>query len=558
MKLKMSITFLLGYLLSITLYAQNHQWTGLLQGSQDAVFEQVITDFNGDIIALGRKKGSPWFSTQSSEVQLKYLRYDAGFLMKLSPQGEVKWVAHFASRSLSEALAIGTDAFGDIYLAGSFDKQLYRHGDSKTDTLFSDGPSDAFLMKYDSGGEPRWMKRFGGKDEDWFSAMDVNPAGEVALGYEVAAESNPDAQIGELSLPINLRRTVKLDSEGALIWKVDIPGGHTTALAIDQRGNVYRSGYFGYIADFDPSNEDDKLSVGLFASSGFLQKIDASGKHQWVKEITKSFAASTQVDSDGCLFLSGKLQNNFQVGGESFTQSASNLGRIVPGSAAMVAKLDADGRPLWVRYTTGLGNESLSAMAVDERGDVIFSGTFSGTIDADPGSGLSRLTAPHGGHFIIKLNGDGGYQWAHKLMEGDTIRAHSLSAYGDELVLAGSFTNTLRLHTDSDSIAYESDGKKDDFLIKLASGAKDPMDREHDSAFLVYPNPTSRYLHIEFPVLIEGFGGGLYNTAGQEMDTFSSEGYGVRLDISTYRPGIYFVKINTSSGKTIIKKIVKR
>jgi hypothetical protein len=42
------------------------------------------------------------------------------------------------------------------------------------------------------------------------------------------------------------------------------------------------------------------------------------------------------------------------------------------------------------------------------------------------------------------------------------------------------------------------------------------------------------------------------------MDTFSSEGYGVRLDISTYRPGIYFVKINTSSGKTIIKKIVKR
>jgi len=96
----------------------------------------------------------------------------------------------------------------------------------------------------------------------------------------------------------------------------------------------------------------------------------------------------------------------------------------------------------WALQVGGVGGGHIAS---DPVGNQIITGTFSGTVDFDPGSGYLYLTSAGGGDiFIQKLDGEGNLLWATSLgnENDDGCSAVATDAAGN-IYLSGQFLGTL-------------------------------------------------------------------------------------------------------------------
>ncbi len=75
---------------------------------------------------------------------------------------------------------------------------------------------------------------------------------------------------------------------------------------------------------------------------------------------------------------------------------------------------------VWVNAVGSTGSDQATDVTTDSAGNVYTTGTFSGTVDFDPGSGVTNLTSPSGttGMFVTKVNSNGVLIWARGLLVG--------------------------------------------------------------------------------------------------------------------------------------------
>src|SRR3989344_5354681 len=69
----------------------------------------------------------------------------------------------------------------------------------------------------------------------------------------------------------------------------------------------------------------------------------------------------------------------------------------------------------WANQIGGTGSETSQDVVLDATGNVYTVGTFQGTADFNPGSGVFNLTSA-GGHdvFVSKLDANGNFMWAKR------------------------------------------------------------------------------------------------------------------------------------------------
>lgn len=208
---------------------------------------------------------------------------------------------------------------------------------------------------------------------------------------------------------------VKYGTDGAVLWARH--GGNATlnsnevgyAVAVDPTGNVYVTGeYSGDTPTSFGGIEIDDTGGGAFAV-----KYDPSGTIQW----------ATSLATTG-------------VGNGIATSGAGVLYVFIGGfPTSSVKKLNtADGSVVSTWDFTGLVPDQGMKLTVDGSGNVIISGWFIGTVDFDPGVGVSNLVGDLGGDgFIAKYGPTGALLWARKLSSSgsDAVKNHALSAGGD-------------------------------------------------------------------------------------------------------------------------------
>ncbi|RPI86649.1 MAG: hypothetical protein EHM40_23555, partial [Chloroflexi bacterium] len=103
-------------------------------------------------------------------------------------------------------------------------------------------------------------------------------------------------------------------------------------------------------------------------------------------------------------------------------------------------------------------------------GNLYITGDFSGTVDFDPGPGISNLTsAGFGDIFISKLDGDGNFIWATNLggISSDLADGIALDNSGN-LYLSGFFSDTVDFDPGAGTSTLTSGGSGDPFILKLA------------------------------------------------------------------------------------------
>lgn len=218
----------------------------------------------------------------------------------------------------------------------------------------------------------------------------------------------------------------KFNSQGNLIWAKSIGGdnlNNSYCIKVDAVGNVYIGGIFYNSIDFDPGSGVYNLS-GNGAGDIFILKLDFNGNFIWAKQIggnSGDYCKSFAFDSNGNLLASGQFSNDadFDPGVGVFN---------LTGAGVFLLKLDSSGNFIWAKKMGGIGYFQNSGIAIDNMGNIYTTGSFQGTMDFDPGSGIFNITSnPLYDIFISKLDSAGNFLWAKSVGGTDNDHSYSLA-----------------------------------------------------------------------------------------------------------------------------------
>jgi hypothetical protein len=339
--------------------------------------------------------------------------------------------------------SIAVDASGNVYTTGSFNGTVDFDPGPGTAYLTSAGTEDIFVSKLDTSGNFLWAKSMGGTGgqfgvNDVGEDIAVDGSGNVYTTGYFWGTVDFDPGAGTVILTSAGGEDIfvqKLDTSGNFVWAKAMGGArreHSRSIAVDGSGNVYTTGRFVGIADFDPGPGTANLASAppsdQIVTEGediFVSKLDASGNFVWAKSMGAEGGdggTSIAVDGSGNVYTTGYFWNtvDFDPGAGSTNLTSAE------GQGIFVTKWDTSGTFVWAKavstFSGTLAYDSLATdNAVDALGNVYTTGHFEYTLDFDPGAGTAYLTPAGGGSrkdiFVQKLDTSGNFVWA-KAMGG--------------------------------------------------------------------------------------------------------------------------------------------
>ena len=332
------------------------------------------------------------------------------FLIK-AQSPTLQWAESFPQTTIR---FITADAAGNTYISGSFNGTVDFDPGPSVYNLSSLGGDDAFFIKLNSAGNMVWAKRLG-------------------------ASSFDDAE----------------------------------SIAVDNSGNVYITGGFGWTVDFDPGpgvyNLSSGSTTGTCYCNAFVLKLDALGNFVWAGKFDSfiwSYGYSIKVDAASNVYLTGGFQFNIDLD----PSAVNNYSNAVTSQDTYLIKLNSSGNFVWGETFGIIGMSRFFDM--DSFGNFYWPGSFSNTADFDPGPGTSTLTsAGNNDCFILKLNNLGNLSWVKQIggTGNDGTSDLKLDGTGNMYVI-GSYQNTVDLDPGVSTFTTSSAGSDDIFILKLNSG----------------------------------------------------------------------------------------
>ncbi len=241
------------------------------------------------------------------------------------------------------------------------------------------------------------------------------------------------------------------------------------AIAVDDSGNVYTTGYFNGTVDFDPGPGTVNLTAaGTLSSDIFISKSDGNGNYVWAKRIggavlmdQTSQGRAIAVDDSGNVYTAGSFN-----GTADFDPGPGTVNFISQSTDIFICKLDADGNYVWAKQIGGTSTEEAVGIAVDTNGNVYTTGRFQGTVDFDPGPGTAQLISQGIDIFISKLDANGNYVWAKQIGGTglDAAYAIALDNFGN-VYTTGSFVGTVDFDPGPGTTNLVSQGTNADIFI---------------------------------------------------------------------------------------------
>lgn len=233
-----------------------------------------------------------------------------------------------------------------------------------------------------------WGGRFGGTGEDVVRKMHVDANGNSYLTGYFTDTSDFDISSTEFNLTSNGMFdafVLKTDTEGNLLWAISVGGvyyDYGTGITTDDQGNVYITGYFDGIVDFDPSPQEWFLT-SQGGGDVFILKINSNGDFMWAKSIGGlGYEESTSIGVDelGNVYVLGYLYETVDFDPGIGEVLLTSLG----GSDVFLLELDSAGDFVKVYTYGGVSLDLALDMSVKSSTEIFLSGFFNGTTDLDP------------------------------------------------------------------------------------------------------------------------------------------------------------------------------
>jgi len=252
-------------------------------------------------------------------------------------------------------------------------------------------------------------------------------------------------------------------------WARTIGASASTAsgrsITSDAAGNVYTIGDFSGTMDFDPGAGTFNLTSAV--GTIFILKLTAAGNFVWAKALggANSFSYGVQLDNSGNIYATGSfgLTSDFDPGAGTVNLTSAGSTDI------FILKLDNNGNFIWAKAIGNTGIDSGRAIDVSGSGNVYTTGTFEATVDFDPGTSTSNLTATSGTDiFVSKLDASGNFVWAKRMGGINFEGGESIALDASESVYTtGFFESTVDFDPGASTFILSTSGGDDIFISKL-------------------------------------------------------------------------------------------
>lgn len=268
---------------------------------------------------------------------------------------------------------------------------------------------------------------------------------------------------------------LSLNAQGvALDWakQISSTGQYSMGMAVttDAAGNVYTCGRFDGSTDFDPGPGTVNMTADGITDI-FITKMNVAGQLVWAKKMGSisqetEQAVSIAVDANGNVYTTG-----IYGGYADFDPGPGNAFLTFGGgwSDAFISKLDSAGNFVWAKSISGPEDETGVTVTLDQAGNIYLLGSFSGTVDFDPGAGVSTMTSAQVAGFITKLDTGGNFVWARQLSgAGHFLSGGMTVASSGNIYIAGSILdNTVDINPGSGTMNITPEGFIDACIVKL-------------------------------------------------------------------------------------------
>ncbi len=461
-------------LLAQPLPAQELQWLVTIGGADSEKAWATAVDEAGNVVAAGRFDGAVDFDPGPGTLPFVAQGPYDGFVLKLDGEGQLEWAGQFGGPEREFPTAVGVAPDGSVYVAGVFQGTADFDPGPGTTNLTATGLFDPFVVKLGATGNLVWAHVFNGTGQLSVKGVAVDTDGNVILTGNMSGTTDFDPGSGTFELSGIAAFFVKLDSDGDLVWAVNLLGTSVQSFVLDGDGNLHATGNFSAGDDFDPGPGVVTLPAGCVET--FVLKLDGNASFVWVKGTRGPSCAgkplmnseSVAVDSAGNVIATGSFTDTSDFDPGSGTHSVS-----VITETTFVWKLDASGEFVWVRTPDALNRNSFqnpSAPMLDGCDGILVAGRFAGQVDFDPGPGVHLLSAGSGAKpFFWELTSEGDMDMAVAFEDfGETAFDELARGPGGRFAIAGGFIGPTDFDLGSGTTEATPNGSLDVFVVQYA------------------------------------------------------------------------------------------
>ena len=201
---------------------------------------------------------------------------------------------------------------------------------------------------------------------------------------------------------------------------------------------------------------------------GLISLRTAAQDLVWAKQIgspTSDFGHAVAVDDNGNTIIAGNFSDSADIELSSGHVLLSSEGSL----DIVLAKYDPVGNISWTKILRGVDYSYCYGIAVDGSGNIIITGTFTDSVDFDPGLGVAYHYAMNSWNiFLAKYDSNGNYLWARSF-GSPTFTDIAIIVTLDDLgsiYLTGMYDGIVDFDPDTGISNLISIGNNDIFLAK--------------------------------------------------------------------------------------------
>jgi hypothetical protein len=301
------------------------------RNGHDVITDAALDGTENFVYVTGRSEDSVKKNSEEKQFDYYTIKYDA-------KTGNELWGVRYNNNPVNgqdEASGIAIDSEGSAYVTGKSQGNLNFY--------------DCVTVKYDSSGKEKWVKRFNhspaiGNAEG--AAVVVKGGFIYVAGKVQSSSSGYDCFLIKYDTFGNLVGTVKT-------YNNSLANGDdaATAIAIDDEGNAYVSGYSSN------GSNDDYVTLKYKTNGDFEWSVRFDGGNG------HDVATDVAADSSGSVYITGRSQG-FTTAFDYYTIKYDNLGNMI-----------------WrVRYNNIVrdGNDESQALVIDPDGNIYVTGRSEG------------------------------------------------------------------------------------------------------------------------------------------------------------------------------------
>jgi len=371
-----------------------------------------------------------------------------------------------------------TDADENIYVTGYFKNTAHFGEGGNQVSLTSAGGADIFFARYNSSGDLIWVKQAGGSTGfDWGNAIALDSEDNIIItGYfDTEASFGEGGSVVTLTAPGDDRDifVCKYDNSGELLWAFNEGGNYDdsgSGLCLDLDNNIFVVGNFKGSAIFDAGSIPVILNSagGGEDQDGFIAKYTNDGNLAWA--VSYGFSEG----SDGLSDIEMDAPGNLYVAGFKYAG-------FLPYYDPLIAKFNPEGEILWSDSPTGISNDLLSGLVIDEEANSYITGSFTIDITFGDSTLLAGNELDLTNIYLAKYSTNGDILWAKCIpgTGGSTPYGGNLGDEGRDIniddlgyiYLTGYFSGTTTFGNDCHTFDLITESYKDIFVAKLNGDA---------------------------------------------------------------------------------------